>query len=134
MGLFGPIASWARPGHSVAGVIASLALSVIAWPLLTAGAQGPGVWVDAPAAVVPEHATAQLVRTGNEITITGSVDVLFKSGSFLGPNEAEKTTRARLTPDGITVSASFDDVRTRLASLRSSKAASDTQPMLPTLV
>lgn len=134
MGPFGPIASWARPGHSVAGVIASLVLSVMAWPLLTGGAQGPGVWVNAPAAVVPEHTTAQLVRSGNEITITGSVDVLFKSGSFLGPNEAEKTNRARLTPDGVTVSAGFDDVRTQLAALRSPKAASGTQPMPPTLV
>ena len=131
-GLFGPIASWARPTHSVAGIIASVALSVLAWPVLTTGVQGPGVWVDAPAPVaVPEHATAQLVRTGNDITITGSVDVLFKSGSFQGPNEAEKTNRARLTPDGVAVSASFDDVRARLAVLRAPKSA---QPMPPQLV
>ena len=118
-GLFGPFSSWARPNHSVVGVFASLMLSVLAWPTLTTGVQGPGVWVDAPAPVAaPEHATAQLIRTGNDVTITGSVDVLFKSGSFLGPNEAEKTNRARLTPDGVTVSASFDEVRTRLATMR----------------
>ena len=117
------------------GVFASLMLSVLAWPTLTTGVQGPGVWVDAPAPVAaPEHATAQLIRTGNDVTITGSVDVLFKSGSFLGPNEAEKTNRARLTPDGITVSAGFDTIRTALAAQRNPKGGASTVSADGTLV
>jgi spore germination cell wall hydrolase CwlJ-like protein len=101
--------------------------------LLTQGAQGPGIWVNAPAIAASEHTTAQLTRTGNDVTITGSVAVLFNTGSFYGPNRAEKTNRARLTPDGVTVSAGFDEVRTRLAELRAPKGKSGTSTMPPSL-
>jgi cell wall hydrolase len=121
MGLFGPIASWARPGHSVAGVTASLLLSVLAWPLLTAGAQGPGLDVAIAAPHKATTPTATLARQGDDVIITGSVAMLFNTGSFEGPNRAEKTNRARLTPDGITVSAGFDAIRTHLAELRAPK-------------
>jgi len=49
--------------------------------------------------------------------------MLFNTGSFSGPTRAEKVNRARLTPDGVTVSSGFDAVRTRLAALRAPKAA-----------
>jgi spore germination cell wall hydrolase CwlJ-like protein len=135
MGLVGPIASWARPGHSVAGVVASLVLSVLGWPLLTAGAQGPGLDVHIPAPAHADIASATLVRQGDDLIITGSVAMLFNTGSFSGPNRAEKTNRSRLTPDGITVSAGFDAIRTRLAEMRTPKpnSGSSTVPMgLPT--
>jgi hypothetical protein len=144
MGPIGPIGFWARPGHSVAGVVASLALSVLCWPLLTGAAQGPGPdgihHVDtlrpAPTKV------AMLTRQGNDVIITGSVAALFESGSFSGPNRAEKTNRARLTPDGVTISAGFDEARARLAALRqpaapgqtgSTVVAMGTVPSLPSL-
>lgn len=132
MGLFGPLGSWARPGHSVAGVIASLALSVLAWPLLTAAVQGPGLYIKpvVPAAA-PDVPTAELSRQGNDLILTGSVKVLFNSGSFSGPNRAEKTNRARLTPDGVAVSASFDDIRTRLAELRVARPNAGTSSAPP---
>ena len=123
MGLSGPIASWARPGHSVVGVVATRALSLLAWPLLTAGAQGPGLEIKLPEAKAAPLAVAPLTRQGDDHIITGSVAMLFNTGSFSGPNRAEKVNRARLTPDGVTVSSGFDAVRTRLAALRTPKAA-----------
>jgi len=133
MALFGPIDSWARPGHSVAGVFASLALSLLAWPLLTAGAQGPGLGLSVATATAstpqPSGPTATLVRQGDDVIITGSVAMLFNTGSFEGPNRAEKTNRARLTPDGTTVSAGFDSIRTRIAELRTPKPRSGIQTM-----
>ncbi len=35
MGRAGPITFWARPQHSLGGLIAALVLSLFAWPLLT---------------------------------------------------------------------------------------------------
>src|SRR3982750_4579127 len=131
MGLSGPIASWARPGHSVVGVVASLALSLFAWPLLTAGAQGPGLEVRLPEATTAPVQAAQLTRQGDDLIITGSVAMLFNTGSFTGPNRAQKVNRARLTPDGITISSGFDAIRTHLAELRAPKSSAgvSTVPM-----
>ena len=125
MGLLGPIDSWARPGHSLAGVLASLALSVLCWPLLTAGAQGPGM--DVTGSIAPHRSsgpTATLTREGDKVVITGSVAMLFNTGSFSGPNRAQKVNRSRLTPDGVTISSGFDGIRARLASLRTPPASS----------
>src|SRR5438034_11032917 len=121
MGRAGPITSWARPGHSFAGVFASLLLSVLAWPLLTAGAQGPGIDIAIAAPQPSDAPTAKLTRQGDDLIITGSVAMLFNTGSFSGPNRAEKVNRSRLTPDGITVSSGFDAIRTHLAELRAPK-------------
>jgi hypothetical protein len=130
MGLFGPIDSWARPGHSAAGIVASVALSVLCWPLLTAGAQGPGVEITGTIARhQPGGATATLTREGDKVIITGSVAMLFNTGSFTGPNRAEKVSRARLTPDGVTVSSGFDRIRARLAALRSPSGSGSALPM-----
>src|SRR5690242_18173928 len=98
MGLFGPIDSWARPGHRVAGVVASVALSVLCWPLLTVGAQSPTLEITGSNA--PQKSAgpaARLVREGDKVVILGSVAMLFNTGSFTGPNRAEKVNRARLT-------------------------------------
>lgn len=121
MGLSGPNSAWARPGHSVGGVVASLVLSVLAWPLLTVGAMGPAIdsAQASPEATVSAAPLATLTRDGDKVIITGSVAELFNTGSFSGPNRAEKTNRARLTPDGVTVSAGFDAIRSKLAELRS---------------
>ena len=130
MGLTGPTIAWARPGHSLAGALASLVLSLLAWPLLAGAAQGPGT--EAPV-VLPQPAAigATLTRQGDDLIITGSVAALFNTGSFSGPNRAEKLNRSRLTPDGLTVSSGFDGIRSRLAQLR---APDSTVPMPPVLV
>jgi hypothetical protein len=55
--------------------------------------------------------------------------MLFNTGSFTGPNRAEKVSRARLTPDGVTVSSGFDRIRARLAALRSPSGSGSALPM-----
>ncbi len=121
MGLFGSIESWARPRHSHAGVVLTLLLALGAYPLLTAGANGPGL--DGPTKAVAAVPTATLERKGDEVIIVGSVDALFNTGFFSGPNRAEKVNRARLTPDGVSVSGGFDAIRTQLADARKPKRA-----------
>ncbi len=121
MGLSGSTNSWARPRHSRLGVFASLLLSLGAFPLLCGGAQSPGLGVTAPVAAA--QPTATLTRNGDEVVITGSVDALFNTGFFIGPNRAEKVNRARLTPDGVTVSSSFEMIRTQIAEARMPKRA-----------
>lgn len=121
MGLFGSIDSWARPRHSRAGVFATLLLALAAYPLLTAGANGPGL--DGPTRAVAAVPAATLEREGDDLIIVGSVESLFNTGFFSGPNRAEKVNRARLTPDGVTVSGGFDAIRTELADARKPKRA-----------
>jgi hypothetical protein len=121
MGLFGSIDSWARPRHSLAGVFATLVLALAAYPLLTAGVNGPSL--DGPSRVAAAAPTAKLERHGDQVVIIGSVETLFKTGFFSGPNRAQKVNRARLTPDGITVSGGFDAIRTQLADARKPKRA-----------
>lgn len=132
MGLSGPNSSWARRGHSFGGVIVSLVLAALVWPLLTGGAQGPSIdrVLASPGPPEPSAPVATLRRQGDRVVIVGSVAALFNSGSFSGPNRAEKTNRARLTPDGVTVSAGFDAIRTKLAELRSGSPSGELVPRL----
>jgi Cell Wall Hydrolase len=128
MGRFRPISVWAHPRHSVVGVIASLLLALPFWPLLSTPTHSPDFSV---AAVTTESTgpAARLSFDGVDPVITGSVAELFQTGSFSGPNRAEKTNRARLTPDGVTISAGFDAIRTKLAQLRDPKGV--LPPLLP---
>ncbi len=121
MGLFGSIDSWARPRHSRAGFAATLLLSLLAYPLLTAGANGPSL--NGPTRAVAAVPVATLERNGDDLVIVGSVESLFNTGFFSGPNRAEKVNRARLTPDGVTVSGGFQAIRTQLAEARKPKRA-----------
>ncbi|MEO6015239.1 MAG: cell wall hydrolase [Devosia sp.] len=132
MGLVGPINFWARPRHSLAGVIASLVLSLVAYSLLTGGALSPSHGITSASA---SESSATLTRNGDDLIITGSVDNLFKTGFFIGPNRAEKVNRARLTPDGVSVSGGFDAIRIRIAEMRAPKipGGAAMPPVLPTI-
>ncbi len=130
MGLFGSIDSWARPRHSPAGIVATLLLALAAYPLLTAGANGPSL--DGPSRAVAAVPVATLERKGDELVIVGSVESLFNTGFFSGPNRAEKVNRARLTPDGVTVSGGFEAIRTQLADARKPKRAIGDLEEVPT--
>ena len=121
MGLSGSTNSWARPRHSRLGIVATLLLSLCAFPLLTGGALSPDYGVATPVAAAQPKAT--LTRDGDDIVITGSVDALFNTGFFVGPNRAEKVNRARLTPDGVTISGGFDTIRMQIAEARKPKRA-----------
>jgi len=119
MGLSGFIHYWARPRHSRAGVVASLVLALVAYPAFIGAAQTP----DFGAARLPAPPAAHLERQGDEVVIVGSVQALFNTGFFSGPNRAAKVNRARLTPDGVTVSGGFEAIRMELAEARAPKAA-----------
>jgi len=118
MGLSGSNRLWARPRHSPLGVVAALALSLAVYPLLTGGAQGPAYGAATPVIATP---TATLSLEDGRPVIIGSVASLFNTGFFSGPNRAEKVNRARLTPDGVTVSGGFDAIRTQIAEARAGK-------------
>ena len=121
MGLFGSLESWARPRHSGVGVVSTLLLALTAYPLLTAGANGPSL--DGPTRFAAAVPTATLERQGDDVIIVGSVQSLFNTGFFSGPNRAQKVNRARLTPAGVTVSGGFDAIRTQIADARKPKRA-----------
>jgi spore germination cell wall hydrolase CwlJ-like protein len=85
---------------------------------LTNGAFGPSS--DLTDLLPPELAlvTASISYSGVDPVITGSVDHLFETASFTGPNRAAKSDRVRPPVDALALSRSFAEVRTRLASLR----------------
>jgi spore germination cell wall hydrolase CwlJ-like protein len=87
---------------------------------LAGGAFGPGSDAAAVAAITtkPAVATASINFSGADPVITGSVDHLFASASFTGPNRAEKTDRVRPAVDAVAISRSFSELRTKLAALR----------------
>ena len=89
---------------------------------LTGGAFGPAS--DLGESLPPEVklATASISWSGSSPVINGSVDHLFQSSSFTGPNRADKTDRTRSPVDVLAISRSFEEVRVRLASLRSGPA------------
>ena len=89
---------------------------------LTNGAFGPAT--DLADALPPEVdlVTASISWSGVDPVITGSVDHLFETASFIGPNRAEKTDRVRPPVDALAISRSFEEVRVRLAALRAGPA------------
>jgi hypothetical protein len=128
MGLSRSIQYWARPRHSRAGIIASLMLSVLAYPLLGSGANTPDTGLARlSAAAAP---SAHIERSGDDITIVGSVATLFNTGFFAGPNRAQKVNRSRLTPDGVTVSGGFEAIRMQIAEARAPKGTSTEPPVI----
>nr|WP_297580444.1 cell wall hydrolase [Devosia sp.] len=63
-------------------------------------------------------AKASLSYSGVDPIITGSINHLFETASFTGPNRAAKTDRVRPAADPVAISRSFEEVRLRLAALR----------------
>ncbi|OYX83346.1 MAG: hypothetical protein B7Y84_18480, partial [Azorhizobium sp. 32-67-21] len=95
---------------------------VLSYAGLTNGAFGPAS--DLAEMLPPEadQATASLSYSGVDPVITGSVDHLFDTASFTGPNRAEKGDRLRPAVDVLAISRSFQEVRVRLAALRAGPA------------
>jgi spore germination cell wall hydrolase CwlJ-like protein len=89
---------------------------------LTVGAFGPAS--DLADALPSDVAlvAASISYSGIDPVITGSVDHLFDTASFTGPNRAEKADRLRPVVDVLAVSRSFEEVRIRLAALRAGPA------------
>jgi len=102
--------------------MAGFALAVLSYVGLTEGALGPGqkhaLSVVAKSAEAPQ---ATLSFKGVDPIITGSVSHLFEAeGTFVGPNEAMKQDRLRPDVDVLAMTKSFDEARTRIASLTQS--------------
>jgi spore germination cell wall hydrolase CwlJ-like protein len=100
-----------------AGVLATLGYAGLTFP-----AVGPA-YGDLPQQAAP---TASLTRSGNDLIITGSVD-LFASAAFSGPNRSEKQDRLRAVVDVMELTRGFDGIRARLAALRSPKVEAETK-------
>lgn len=99
-------------------VFGAAALALVGYAGLTFPALGPA-YGDLPAAEAPR---ASLSRSGTDLIITGSIDHIFESATFSGPNRSEKQDRLRPTVNVMEHVRGFQDVRARLASLRAPKA------------
>lgn len=89
---------------------------------LTAGAFGPASDLAETLPAQVDLVAASLAPVGVDAVTTGSFDQMFKSASFTGPNRALKTDRVRPKVDALALSRSFEEVRVRLAALRSDPA------------
>ena len=89
---------------------------------LTNGAFGPASDLADALPEEVELVAASISYSGVDPVITGSVDHLFETSSFTGPNRAAKTDRLRPPVDVLAVSRSFEEVRIRLAALRAGPA------------
>ncbi len=85
---------------------------------LSAGAFGPSPDLGAEMAQSSPLAMASLSFSGADPVITGSIDHLFQSATFTGPNRAAKTDRVRPEVDALAISQSFEQARVRIAALR----------------
>ena len=99
------------------GVVASLAYMGLANGAF-GPASGPLGDYGVPGQPAPEFSLASLTYSGVDPVITGSVDHLFATASFTGPNRADKTDRVRPAVDVVAIAKSFEDARMRLAALR----------------
>ena len=96
----------------------------LAYFCLAGAALGPGSAALGTAGLpghdqAPVIAQASLTYSGVDPVITGSIDHLFDSVSFTGPNRAEKTNRVRPALDAAAIAASFEAARLQIAALRS---------------
>ncbi|MBS3849305.1 cell wall hydrolase [Devosia neptuniae] len=107
-----------RRGRPIARFVAVAALGLLSYAALTGGAFGPVADLAETLPTEIKLASASLSYSGVDPVITGSVNNLFASASFTGPNRAEKGDRVRPAVDALAFSRSFAEVRTRLAALR----------------
>lgn len=98
---------------------ATLGLALMTHPAI--GPADAATDVASLVAVAPERASIDFL--GTDPVITGSVDHMFRSAGFNGPNRAAKTDRARYIPDVVEVASSFQSIRERLMSTRAAALA-----------
>lgn len=98
-------------------------IAPLAYIGLSGGAFGPGSAplgsAGLPGQIQPVAiAQASLSFSGVDPVITGSVDHMFDSVSFTGPNRAEKTDRVRPAVDMAAFTQGFEEARLKIAALR----------------
>ncbi len=89
--------------------------------------------LDAPQPTMVPPVVASISYAGADPVITGSVNQLFQSSSFVGPARSQKTYRLRARVDVNEFVATFAPERTRLAALRAGAAESVPVPQTPTV-
>src|SRR5690349_11517387 len=114
----------ARAELHVLRAITGAALAILGYAGATTGAVGPAF--GSVTLLEPRTETASLVRSGDDLLITGSISHIFSTGSFAGPNRAEKQDRLRPVVDVVAMTSQFDNIRARLASMRHPEAAGTT--------
>lgn len=118
----------ARAGKASTGgfsrVAGLLTFAIIAMAGMTNAAMGPHSQTDDLFAATFE--VASIDYSGVAPVITGSVDTLFQSSGFVGPNRSGKTDRARPQVDLMAMATSLNEMRIHLASL-------DTEPFDPSV-
>ena len=113
-----------RPILVLARTLLALSVTGLSYAGLAGAAFGPAAEpLGQEGLPAPKLAEASLSFAGVDPIITGSVAGLFDTPMFAGPNRAEKVNRARLTPDGVTVSGGFQAVWAQLAEARRPKDA-----------
>jgi len=97
-------------------------LAILSYVGLTEGALGPGQQHALSVVVKTAEAPAATISfNGVDPIITGSVSHLFEAvGTFVGPNEAMKQDRLRPDVDVLAMTKSFNEARTKIASLTQS--------------
>lgn len=91
-----------------------LALAVGAYSGMTLGARGPNLDMDLPQPRPTQFAS--LAYENADPVITGSVNHMFRTSGFVGPNRSDKTDRARPGLDLAAMAEKFNDMRVRLAA------------------
>jgi spore germination cell wall hydrolase CwlJ-like protein len=104
--------------HPLSRFLALGLLGALSYAGLTGGAFGPASNLPHDVPTPTKLVRASLSYTGIDPVITGSVNNLFASASFTGPNRAAKTDRVRPAVDVLALSRSFQEARVRLAALR----------------
>ena len=89
-----------RRGLPVARTMALGVVASLAYAGLAGGAFGPSADLPQTQTAKPNLALASLSYSGADPVITGSVDHLFDSISFTGPNRSEKTDRYKPAVEG----------------------------------
>ncbi|HVX82920.1 MAG TPA: cell wall hydrolase [Devosiaceae bacterium] len=114
----------ARADYIAIRLMAGGLMAILSYVGLTQAALGPGNGEVLPPAPVLHVAEATISFKDGAPVISGSVGHLFEmAGTFVGPNEAMKTDRLRPTVDVLSLTRTFDEVRTRIASLANSNNA-----------
>lgn len=108
----------ARSELAVLKVLGGGALALLGYAGLTFPAIGPA-YGDLPLAAM---SSASLARSGEDVIITGSIDHMFESAAFSGPNRSEKQDRLRAVVNVMEFTSGFSDIRARLAELRAPKS------------
>lgn len=107
-----------RRGQVAVRGFAATVLVALSYLALTSAATSPAALALGDLGRVTAIDQASIRYEGTDAIITGSVGNLFSSGTFSGPNRAEKTDRYRPPIDTVAFVQEFAAARLHLASLR----------------